>query len=253
MKSNKGVRMDKRSDFYISFEIGDLTKIILTIILSFIVTIVIVAWIKQSLKNNFLGIMIFSAIALVSLFFARRIGILPVRSYVERYGLFVIPSVLAGLFVAFSLKPAVFVILFIIHGMLCLFLRTFKNTLRLGIELIMLITILGSFVYGATTGAILGVIAMLMDYALTARFSYFVPVTTLSYMLIGLLAVNFSGFGIVFVGIAATIIYNIITSFAIVAFMGGHLEKCLRFGISNIALNVVLFTAVAPRLLGALA
>ena len=250
---SEGNQTDKNEKIYISLEIGDLTKIIITIVLSFIVTVFIVAWIKHSLKNNFLGITIFSAIALVSLFFARWIGILPVRSYVERYGLFVIPSIFAGLFVVSSIKPAVFVILFILHGIICLFLRMVKNTMRLGIELVMLITILGSFVYGPTTGAILGVTAMLMDYALTTRFSYFVPVTTGAYAMMGIFAASFLSFGITTVGIAAAIIYNIITSIIIVAFMGGHLEKCLRFGISNIALNVILFTTVVPRLMGVLA
>ena len=235
-----------------SLEIGDLARYARIIAASFILAAVISAWAKSLLKNNagltvLLGITLFA-----SAFFAMRFARMHVKTYVERYGWLVIPPALAAMFLFSSVKPVVFIILFLVHALACFFLRALKNTARLGIELIMLITVLGSFVYGARTGALLGAAAMLMDYALAARFSYFVPITTAAYALIGLAAGSFSASGITAVGIAATIIYNIVTSFIIVAFMGGHLEKCLRFGLSNIALNFVLFTAVAPKLLSIL-
>ncbi|MEK6854029.1 MAG: hypothetical protein AABX60_01720, partial [Nanoarchaeota archaeon] len=69
---------------------------------------------------------------------------------------------------------------------------------------------------------------------------------------IGLIAGSFASAGITSVGVTATIIYNLATSFIIVAFMGGHIDKCLRFGLSNLALNFMLFTSIAPWLLSIL-
>lgn len=238
-----------REGVFISLELNELLRKLLIAVVSFLLTAILASATKGLFKSNAAIASLFAAVIFISLFFAMRFAKTYVRSYVEKYGWVVIPPVLAALFVASSLKPVVFFALFLLHAAACVFLRTLKNTARLGIELIMLITVLGSFAYGPKAGAIIGAVAMLMDYALTARFSYFVPVTTGSYLLIGLFAGSFSSAGITAVGITATIIYNIFTSLIIVAFMGGHIEKCLRFGLSNIALNFMLFTTAAPWLL----
>ena len=245
--------LERTGRVVISFELGDIFRYIAIIIVSFLSTALVSILIKNLMKNNNITLLIIlSMVVFVSMFFAMRLGKVYLRSYVERYGWLVIPSALAALFLLSSVKAVVFVGLFVVHALACFFLRTLKNTARIGIELIMLITVLGSFVYGPKTGALLGATAMLMDYALSARFSYFVPVTTASYALIGLFAGSLAGLGITTAGIAATIVYNLVTSFVIVAFMGGHLDKCLRFGLSNLALNFVLFTAVTPKLLSVL-
>ena len=244
--------VEERSRVVTSLEIGDLARYLLVMVGSFVASTLAASWVKHILRNNLALTVLLSAAIFTSMFFAMRFARVYVRGYAERYGWIVIPSALAGIFVLSSLKPVVFVVLFILHALACFFLRTLKNTARLGIELIMLITVLGSFVYGAKIGALLGATAMLMDYALSARFSYFVPVTTAAYVIIGLVAGSFSPAGITAVGITAAVIYNLATSFIIVAFMGGHIDKCLRFGLSNIALNFVLFTTVAPWLLSIL-
>src|SRR3989338_2305356 len=235
-----------------SLEIGDLARYAWIIAASFILTAILAGGAKSLFKNNVGLSVLLGSILFVSAFFGMRFAKMHVKSYVERYGWFIIPPALAAPFLVSSVKPVVFVLLFIVHALACFFLRTLKNTARIGIELIMLITVLGSFVYGPKTGALLGATAMLMDYALAARFSYFAPITTAAYVLIGLVSGSFSAFEITTVGIGATIIYNLATSFIIVAFMGGHIDKCLRFGLSNIAINFALFTTVAPWLLSIL-
>ena len=232
----------------ISLELEDIFRYIAIIIVSFLSTALVSILVKNLMRNNITLLILLSIVVFVSMFFAMRLVRVYLRSYAERYGWLVIPSALAALFLLSSVKAVVFVGLFVVHALACFFLRALKNTARLGRELILLITVLGSFVYGAKTGALLGATAMLMDYALSARFSYFVPITTAAYVIIGLVAGSFAGLGITTVGITATIIYNLVTSFIIVAFMGGHLDKCLRFGLSNLALNFVLFTAFAPKL-----
>lgn len=242
-------RIGKGERVAISLELGDLAKYGTIAVGSFVITALLGILARSLLKSNIVLTAMLAFVIFTSVFFAMRFAKTHVRKYVQKYGWIVVPPALAGIFAVSSLKPVVFVVLFMLHGLACFFLRTLKNTARLGVELIMLITVLGSFVYGAKTGALLGATAMLMDYALSARFSYFVPVTTAAYMLIGIFAGSFSALGITTVGIAAAVIYNLVTSFIVVAFMGGHLDKCLRFGLSNIALNFVLFTTIAPWLL----
>ena len=245
--------IEKGERFALSLELGDLAKYGTIAVGSFVITALLGIWARSLLKSNIVLTLMLAFVIFTSAFFAMHFAKTHIRRYAQKYGWLVIPSALAGIFVLSSLKPVAFVVLFILHALACFFLRTLKNTARLGIELIMLITVLGSFVYGAKIGALLGATAMLMDYALSARFSYFVPVTTATYVIIGLVAGSFSSAGITAVGITAAVIYNLATSFIIVAFMGGHIDKCLRFGLSNIALNFVLFTAIAPWLLSILA
>ena len=250
MEQSSNVERDSRIS--IGFEISDVIRYPLIVLVSFISTLVVASAMRSIVRNNIVLTILLATALFFSAFFAMRVTKVYLRSYFEKYGLLVIPPALAALFLLSSVKPVVFVVLFMLHGLACFFLRTLKNTARLGIELIMLITVLGSFIYGPKAGALLGATAMLMDYALSARFSYFVPVTTAAYALIGLIAGSFASAGITSVGITATIIYNLVTSFIIIAFMGGHIDKCLRFGLSNLALNFVLFTSVAPWLLSIL-
>ena len=250
MEQSSNVERDSRIS--IGFEISDVIRYLLIVLVSFISTFVVASAVRSIVRNNIVLTILLATALFFSAFFAMRVAKAYLRSYFQKYGLLVIPPALAALFLLSSIKPVVFVLLFMLHGLACFFLKTLKNTARLGIELIMLITVLGSFVYGPKAGALLGAAAMLMDYALTARFSYFVPVTTAAYAFIGLIAGSFASAGITSVGVTATIIYNLATSFIIVAFMGGHIDKCLRFGLSNLALNFMLFTSIAPWLLSIL-
>lgn len=171
------------------------------------------------------------------------------KGFVRGYGLVISVSALAALFLTSSIKPAVFAALLLLNAASSFFLRAIKRSSRVSVEITMLITVLASFAYGPKTGAVLGAASMLMDYIFSMRFSYFMIVTISTYAIIGLVAGSFSSFGITAVGIAATIIYNLVTSAIIILFMGGHLEKSATFGITDIALNFVLFSAVAPWLL----
>lgn len=236
----------------ISFELGDLARKAAIAAGSFFASAALAVVIKSVLREN-LGMTVLLLIALfVSMLFAMLAARTYVKAWLRNYGWLVIPSAIAALLVVSSLKQVAFVLIFLLNALICLFLRPLKNDARVGIELNMLTAVLGSFVFGGKAGALLGFAAMLMEYALTARFSYFSPVTTLTYAVIGFSAVHFSALGITAVGIVATVFYNVITSTIIVAFMGGHIEKCARFGISDIAINAAIFTTAAPWLLSIL-
>jgi hypothetical protein len=243
---------NENKKLYVDFEVGNLTKSLSIIILSFVSSALVGLVIKHFLKNS-LGVVIFIAIVtIISVFFVMQAARTHVRAYFEVYGWLVIPPALAAIFMISSLKPLAFFVLFLIHALAAIFLRALKNNARIGIEFVLLITVLGSFVYGPKVGALLGPVAMLMDYALSTRLSYFAPVTITSYALIGFLAGSFAHLGIATVGIAAAVGYNIVTAFIILVFMGGNLDKCLRFGFSNVAINAVLFMTVAPFMLSIL-
>lgn len=244
--------MSENERAYITIESGNVARKAALAAGSFLATAIAATIAKEAVENGAVVTFLLVLAVAASLFFTMHMAKTFIRQYLRSQWVFVIPPALAAMLAVTSVKPAVFAGLFILHAAACFFLRTLKNTARLGIEIILLITVLGSFVYGPKVGALLGAAAMLMDYALSARFSYFVPITTGTYMLIGLFAGSFTPAGITAVGIWAAVIYNLATSFIILAFMGGHIDKCLRFGVSNIALNFVLFTSAAPWLLSIL-
>ena len=234
---------------YVNFESGNVARKAAVAAASFLATATAATIAKEALENGVLTTFLLMLAVAASLFLTMHVAKPFIRQYFRRHWWVVVPSALAAVLLVSSVKPAVFAGLFVLHAAACFFLRTLKNTARVGVEMILLITVLGSFAYGPKEGALLGGAAMLMDYALSARFSYFVPITTGAYMLIGLFAGSFASSGITAVGIWAAVIYNLATSFVILAFMGGHIDKCLRFGISNVALNFMLFTSVAQWLL----
>ena len=243
--------MNESSGRAISFEASDITRNAAIAAATFILAGLASLWVKELIRNSY-GWALALAAACVAGFIAMGTARMHAKRLFKKYGFFTVLPALAAVVAVTSVKPVVFLMLFIIHGLSCFFLRTLKNNARVGVELVMLTTVLASFAYGAKAGALLGATAMLMDYALSARFSYFMPVTISTYALIGLFAGSFSSVGITAVGITAAVIYNIVTSFFILTFMGGHIDKCLRFGLSNIAINALIFTTAAPWLLSIL-
>jgi hypothetical protein len=197
------------------------------------------------IKNPLLAFVAFG----IAIFAGMKITGTDFREFVKKYGWVIVVSALAALFVTSKIKPVVFAMLLLLHAATSFLFRSMKNQSRISFELTMLITVLASFAYGPKVGAVLGAASMLMDYAFSMRFSYFMPVTITSYALIGFFAGSFSGFGIAAVGIAASVIYNLVTSVIIIFFMGGHPEKCITFGLTDIVLNSVFFTVFSPWLL----
>ena len=148
----------------------------------------------------------------------------------------------------FSKTFAVLSALIILHAVLSFAFKRLKKY-RIGMETVMLLTITSAFAYGAKTGAIMGAAAMLLDYIFSMRFSYFTIVTTGTYAAIGYAAAFFAQYSIATVGMVMVVIYNIVTTFTIVNFMGGHIDKCIRFGMTNFLWNIALFSSAAPLMI----
>lgn len=170
------------------------------------------------------------------------------KGFFRRYGLAVVAGIIFTLAVFSLTRYFVVVVLLLLHAASCVFLRFLKRH-NIGFEFVMLITVLSGVAYGAKAGAFIGAVAMAMDYIFSARVSYFSIVTIPTYALVGILASAFSGADVLVLGVSLTVFYNLFTWVFILGFMGGHVDKCLRFGLSNLAFNFLVFSGFAPRLL----
>jgi hypothetical protein len=121
---------------------------------------------------------------------------------------------------------------------------------QIGVEMVMFSTVMSGVIYGPAVGAVMGALSMLVDYVFATRISLFAVVTIPSYALVGYFApFLFNFMNITTLGIIMTIAYVIFSNSIIVGFMGGHLNKSLRFGITDIAFNAVIFMTIAPFVL----
>ncbi|MCP3682694.1 MAG: hypothetical protein GY861_08400 [bacterium] len=170
------------------------------------------------------------------------------RKHKAKY-IFLCAAAIVLLLAVILLKAFVFIVIFIgLNVLMGIFLRAFKRN-HMGIELVMFSTVLSGAVFGAKIGMIVGGITMALDYISSARISYFSIVTIPSYIAAGGLAalLHSMGYGIIFIGISLTLAYNLITNIGIIGgVLGGDILKCLRFSVTNIAFNVLLFWRLAP-------
>ncbi len=150
----------------------------------------------------------------------------------------------------FAMRHYIFLIALIMINVLSS--TVLKNLRRnqIGIEMVMFSTVMSGAVYGPAIGAVTGAAAMLADYVFATRFSVFSVVTIPSYALVGLLSPFLLGLmNITTLGIVMTVAYVIISNSIICGLLGGHISKSIRFGLTNIAFNIFIFTAIAPFVL----
>jgi len=122
---------------------------------------------------------------------------------------------------------------------------------NIGIEIVMFSAVMSGVVYGPVTGAVMGALSMVIDYVFATRLSFFSIVTIPSYAAVGYFSpLLLEPLGITKLGIIATVAYVAFTSLLIICFMGGHLSKSIRFGITNIVFNIIVFRTAAPLVLG---
>jgi hypothetical protein len=168
--------------------------------------------------------------------------------FIGKYIPVIMLGIIAALFFLSLTSFFILALLLMLHALSSIVLRVFKRN-NFGFELVLLITVLSGVAYGAKTGAIMGSIAMLMDYIFSGRLSIFSIITIPTYALIGMLSSTFSYINILTLGIALSIFYNLFTWIFIIGFMGGDISKCVRFGITNLLFNIFVFGAFAPTFL----
>lgn len=174
------------------------------------------------------------------------------KRFAGKYLFVIVPSILITIGILSMTKYFVLAFLLFIHAAMSVFLRVLKKN-HIGVEIITLITVLSGIAYGPKIGAIMGAASMITDYVFSGRMSYFCIITIPTYAAIGAISGAFSPASVVMLGITMTIAYNLFTWIFIMGFMGGHIDKCLRFGITDLAFNTLVFSAFAPTLLAIMA
>ncbi len=152
--------------------------------------------------------------------------------------------------VLFAMRHYLFLIaLILINAFSSALLKNLRRN-QIGVEMVMFSTVMSGAVYGPVVGAVMGATAMITDYVFATRFSLFSVVTIPSYAVVGALSpLMFNFMGITALGIALTIAYAAFSNTIICGFMGGHINKSIRFAMTNTAFNIFMFTAVAPAVM----
>jgi hypothetical protein len=125
------------------------------------------------------------------------------------------------------------------------------NLRKFGVETATLATVVLGAAYGATWGAVFGFIAVLLQLLIGQYLDIYVLWVIPGYVLLGLAAGSVTG-PITTLGITLTIGLNIYNMLFTALFNPQGLTYYFPYAGFNIVLNIVLFTMVAPSLLGIL-
>lgn len=146
-------------------------------------------------------------------------------------------------------KQAFFVLIFIILSFLIKIYQKYISV-QLGIDLILLFTILASIHYGPIIGSITGIFSLFVVTLWNGRFT---PSLFFSFFLLAVtsfLAYAWKGMNITLLGIILTIFYDTILVCFHLFFVGGRLHRSLIFASTHIVFNFWLFIIIAPKLTG---
>ncbi len=234
-----------------TIDLGSIHKYLLVILVFSFLTFLSLIFLKDIVSHPFYLILFLLLILALGIGFGK--SVMPhVRRFFDLYWFPMLFAIIGTIVVASVTKYFVLAFLMIIHIASCIFLKKLKRH-HIGIELITFVTVLSGFAYGPKIGAIVGASAMVCDYVFSGRLSYFSLVTVPTYALIGVAAGMLSGMNIVSLGIMMVLFYNIFTSALIFRFLGGDLDKCIRFGVSALIFNLVVFSSFAGTLLSIMA
>lgn len=114
-------------------------------------------------------------------------------------------------------------------------------------ELVKLSTIVVAYTHGIFAGLIVGILSTVAGKVLIGRIDEKLPVSVAAISCLAILAGVFSSTNITFLGIALTGLYNI-SLFGISMASGGDFGWNLPYEATNFAINLVLFTRIAPFL-----
>lgn len=150
----------------------------------------------------------------------------------------------------FAAKVAFWVLLFILVASIA---EIYNNEFRTPIhfDLVKLGTILTSIAYGAPAGIFVGLTSTFFSKLFSSRLSANIIVSFIGIIAISVLADAFSRAPITALGISLVFVYYLITS-PIILMMGENPGYALVYVLSSIVINIMLFTMVAPKLVGLL-
>ena len=123
--------------------------------------------------------------------------------------------------------------------------------LSLGVEFIMMATVLCSVVYGPFVGIGVGLVSLFFAEFISTKLTYNTFVSFIGISIIGFVASFNSGDNITMWGIFMTVLYDILI---IPGYLmtGSHPIKCFIYVATHIPFNIWVFSVIAPRVLGAM-
>ena len=171
---------------------------------------------------------------------------------VKRKKLFIILAVVAliALLVSSVNKDLFFVFLLVLLGSVSMIYNLWLR-ISLGIELVMLATVLCAVVYGPVVGVLVGFFTLLFAEIISTMISYNTFISFIGVVIVGVVASTYSGDNITSWGIAMTILYDliIIPGYLIT---GSDPFRSFVYVVTHILWNIWVFSVVAPSLLQAM-
>lgn len=146
-----------------------------------------------------------------------------------------------------SIKPVLIVAAFIVLASLSTFYHAFFRS-PVNFELVKLFTVVGSVAYGAVAGVIIGVSSVAIGRALSGRLDQDTLTSLAAIVVVAVLASVFRTADIAVLGVMLVIVYYLII-LPFVFLFGENIGSASVYIGTNIVLNFVLFTRIAPLLL----
>lgn len=117
---------------------------------------------------------------------------------------------------------------------------------QIGVEFIMLSTVVGGFVYGSLIGGIIGFVTFALASYFSGRWSHNLFPSFIMVTIIGMISKSFSN--VTTAGIVLTLIYDVLLGYIYLAWFRGRIYRILMFTLTHFLWNVYVFIKLAPLL-----
>ena len=165
----------------------------------------------------------------------------------------IIPSFLLVILVIFYASTVVTTAAFVLLFVLASFSTIYKRKLGIplgGVELVTFGTVITAVAFGPIIGLLFGLVSSLASEILSQSIGPLTWIYALTMAFVGAFAGIFDSLGLVFLGIAATVLTVLINQ-VIYLFIGdGEVKSMTAFYIAaNIIFNIIVFTTISSRIL----
>ena len=123
---------------------------------------------------------------------------------------------------------------------------------HLGVEFIMLATIVAGYIYGPIVGGVVGFLTFGLAMYFEGRFPHHLFISFILITLVGIFAFSFRNKSITFAGIALTILYDLILVPTYITLFRARIPSIMLFAVTHIIWNYWVFTAIAPSVIAIL-
>lgn len=168
---------------------------------------------------------------------------------IEKYVVYVLMvfSVILFFIISKKAQAALIVSMFIVVNML---ITSYKKFIKIPIEVEVLTVgiVICTLKFGLKAGLVVAILGGILSFFVGLEFSPIAFPMFLGYILMAFVSYALRTQDLILVGIVATLINNLVV-FLVYHFLFNYdIIKNLRFGLSNIALNLILFFNLAPIL-----